>query len=221
MNAPARVLLVEDHWMFREQLASLINERETLTVAGQADNIRDALDLCRQLKPDVAVVDISLRGASGLELIKNLKAEESLTPVLILSMHEESLYAERVLAAGGKGYLTKHEKSETLLQAIEKVVGGEVYLSEKMTAALLKRFTGASATTESVQRLADRELEVFQLIGRGRQTREIAESLGLGVSTIDTYRARIKEKLGVSSSHELQHRASQWLQDGVAAGTRR
>jgi DNA-binding NarL/FixJ family response regulator len=133
-------------------------------------------------------------------------------------MHEESLYAERVLAAGGQGYLTKHENSDTLLAAVHTVLAGDVHLSREMTAALLKKISGTQATTVGIHRLADRELEVFQMIGRGRATRDIAAALGLGVTTIDTYRARIKEKLGVKSSLELQHRAAQWLQESAATG---
>ena len=217
-SAPqSRVLVVEDHWMFREQLAALLNEDPQLTVCGEADNIQTALHLCLTLKPDIALVDITLKGSSGLELIKELKAREAAVPVLVLSMHEESLYAERVLAAGGKGYLTKHENSDTLLAAVHTVLAGDVYLSRKMTAGLLKKLSGAQAIANSMHRLADRELEVFQMMGRGRATREIAEALGLGVTTIDTYRARIKEKLGLKSSLELQHRAAQWLQENKAA----
>jgi DNA-binding NarL/FixJ family response regulator len=216
-ESKARVLIVEDHWMFRERLAALLTEDPALTVCGEADNIQTALQLCLTLKPDIALIDITLKGSSGLELIKELKARELDLPVLVLSMHEESLYAERVLAAGAKGYLTKHENSDTLLAAVKTVLGGEVHLSPKMTASLLKKLSGTHATAASLHRLADRELEVFQMIGRGHATREIAEALGLGVTTVDTYRARIKEKLGVRSSLELQHRASRWLQENQAA----
>jgi len=219
MNAAgkARILLVEDHWMLRERLAALLNDDPALSVCGEADNIQTALQLCLTLKPDMALVDISLKGSSGLELIKELRAREIDLPILVLSMHEESLYAERVLAAGGQGYITKHENSDALLAAVRTVLSGEVHLSPKMTAGLLKRYSGTKATTASLHRLADRELEVFQMIGRGSATREIADALGLGVTTVDTYRARIKEKLGIRSTTELQSRAAHWLQENQAA----
>lgn len=206
----AKILLVEDHAMFRERLAHLINQHSGLTICGEADNIRDALELVQSTMPDLAVVDITLRGSSGLELIKNFKAAGHDIPVLVLSMHEESLYAERVLAAGGKGYLTKHENTETLLSAIRAVLDGKVYLSEKMTEAVLQRMSGQDSTLPSIDRLTDRELEVFQWIGRGKGTREIAEALNLGITTVETYRTRIKEKLGLRNGIELQHRAAQW-----------
>jgi DNA-binding NarL/FixJ family response regulator len=215
----ARILLIEDHWMLREQLAAFFNEDPAFTVCGEADNIQAALQLCLSTQPDIALVDVTLKGASGLELIKELKARELDIPVLILSMHEESLYAERVLAAGGRGYLTKHENSDTLLAAVKTVLAGEVHLSPKMTATLLNKLSGRQATAASIHQLADRELEVFQLIGRGNATREIAATLGLGVTTIDTYRARIKEKLGIRSTSELQSRAARWVQESQAAGT--
>ena len=213
----ARVLLVEDHWMFRERLAALINEDPGLAICGEADNLPQALQLCLTLRPDVAIVDVTLRGSSGLELIKELKAREIELPVLVLSMHEESLYAERVLAAGAKGYITKHENSDALLAAVRTVLSGEIHLSPKTAAQILKKHSGVHDSAASIHRLADRELEVFQLIGQGRATREIAEALGLGMTTVDTYRSRIKEKLGVRSGIELQHRAAQWLMENQAA----
>jgi DNA-binding NarL/FixJ family response regulator len=213
----ARVLLIEDHWMVRERLAALINEEPEFTVCGEADHIQQALQLCLTLKPDIAIMDITLKGSSGLELLKELKAREIEIPVLVLSMHEESLYAERVLAAGARGYITKHENSDALLAAVRTVLSGEIHLSSKMTAHILKKHSGAQSTADSIHRLADRELEVFQLIGQGRATREIAETLGLGITTVDTYRGRIKEKLGVRTSLELQHRAAQWLLERQAA----
>lgn len=210
---PARVLIVEDHPMFRERMAHLINQTEGMLVCGETDNIRDALRLVRESQPDIAIVDISLKGSSGLELIKDLKAHGLDLPVLVLSMHEESLYAERVLAAGGKGYLTKRETSDTVVRAIRCVLDGEVFLSENMTAAVLKRVAGKELNAPAISRLADRELEVFQLIGSGRTTREIAGDLGLGIATVETYRMRIKEKLGLRNATELQHHAALWFRE--------
>jgi DNA-binding NarL/FixJ family response regulator len=209
----ARVLLVEDHPMFRERLAHLINQAADMQVCGETDNIREAMQIVCDARPNVAVVDISLKGSSGLELIKNLKAQEIDLPVLVLSMHEESLYAQRVLAAGGKGYLTKRETSDTVLRALRCVLEGEVFLSERMTAAVLKSVAGKNAAAPAITRLADRELEVFQLIGSGRTTREIAEDLALGLATVETYRNRIKEKLGLRNAVELQHQAVLWFRE--------
>lgn len=212
-DAPSlpRILLVEDHAMFREQVAQLITQDFGMSVCGQADNIRDAVVLARTTRPDLAIIDITLRGSSGLELLKDWKASSADLPTLVLSMHEESLYAERVLAAGARGYITKHENSETLLKAIQRVLDGKIYLSEAVTQDVMAKMAGRGATVAPLQRLADRELEVFQLIGTGRSTREIADSLHLGMSTVDTYRTRIKEKLGLSSGTELIQFASRWM----------
>jgi DNA-binding NarL/FixJ family response regulator len=207
-------MLVEDHPMFRERLAHLINKAQDMETCGETDNIRDAIEMVRASRPDVAIVDISLKGSSGLEFIKDLKAQEILLPVLVLSMHDETLYAERVLRAGAKGYITKSEASSEVMLAIRKVIGGEVYLSERMTANILERMsTGGAVESSGEASLTDRELEVFQEIGRGRTSREIAEILTLGATTVDTYRARIKEKLGLRNSAELYQRAAQWVKD--------
>lgn len=213
---PSRILLVEDHAMFREQLAQLITQEFGMEICGQADNIRDALALARQTNPDLAIIDITLKGSSGLELLKDWKAQGMKFPTLVLSMHEESLYAERVLAAGARGYITKHENSETLLKAIERVLDGKTYLSEQMMENVVGKMSGRGAAAVSpVERLADRELEVFQLIGAGRTTREIAETLHLGMTTVDTYRTRIKDKLGLSNGTELVKFAASWVVEGV------
>jgi len=210
-----KVLLVEDHAMFRERLAHLIAEDFGMSICGQTDNIRDALEFVRTAAPDLALVDITLKGSSGLEFLKDIKARAIQLPVLILSMHEETLYAERVLAAGAKGYITKHENSETLLGAMRQVLAGKVYLSQQMTDNLLKKISGQDVSVSAMKRLTDRELEVFQLIGGGRTTREIAETLKLGMTTVDTYRTRIKEKLGLRNGTQLQHYASNCVQQGM------
>jgi len=201
--------------MFREWLGHMISMEDAFEVCGEADNIRDALTMIKEKQPDIAIVDITLRGgSSGLELIKDLKAHGITIPVLVLSMHDEELYAERVLRAGAKGYITKHEASSTLVKAIRQVLSGQVYLGEKMTAAILGKMTGhKSSSASGLESLADRELEVFQLIGKGYNAREIANQLHLGETTIDTYRARIKEKLRLRNAAELYSRAAQWLRD--------
>lgn len=201
--------------MFREQLAQLISQEFGMEICGQCDNIRDALTLARNTRPDIAIIDITLKGSSGLELLKDWKAQGMTFPTLVLSMHEESLYAERVLAAGARGYLTKHENSETLLRAIQRVLEGKTYLSEQMMEVLVGKMAGRNTAVSPVERLADRELEVFQMIGAGRTTREIAEALNLGMTTVDTYRTRIKDKLGLSSGTELMKVASRWVLEGV------
>ena len=201
--------------MFRECLFQMIAKDRGFTVCGEADNINEALEVIRQQKPDIALIDITLRGSSGLELIKDLKAHGLKVPVLVLSMHNEVLYAERVLRAGARGYISKHEASSTLLKAILYVLGGEVYLSERMTAAMLTKVAmqGKRAVANGMESLADCELEVFQLVGKGYNSREIAAQLHLGETTIDTYRARIREKLHLRNAAGLYTRAAQWVQE--------
>lgn len=212
-----RVFIVDDHPMLRERIALLIEKEPDMTVCGEADNIRDALDAIIATQPTVAIVDITLKGSSGLELVKNLKAQGIDLPILILSMHDESLYADRALRSGARGYISKNEDSETVMAAIRCILSGKVYLSEDHTAKVLDRLTErggkGSLSGPSVDLLADRELEVFQMIGRGRTTREIAELLHLGSKTVDTYRERIKQKLGLRNAAELYHRATQWVRN--------
>lgn len=212
-----QVLLVEDHPMFRERLASIISKRGDMAVCGEADNVPDALRYAETLHPNIAIVDITLRGSNGLDFLKDLKARDLNIPVLVLSMHDEAIYAERVLRAGARGYITKYEASSEVMAAIEQVLNGEVYLSRQMTSRMLGRFAVAKKGAErDVRALTDRELDVFQRIGRGETARDIASNLHLGITTIDTYRARIKEKLGLRSGTELQRRAMEWSQENPA-----
>lgn len=212
-----RVVLVEDHPMFREQLAQLINKEPSMTVCGEADNIRDAFELLQSASADIVIVDLTLKGPSGLELIKDLKAQGIDVPVLVLSMHDELLYAERVLRAGARGYITKQEASHEVMAAIRKVLEGEVYLGSRITSRVLESFSAGPKTDNGVSQLTDRELEVFELIGRGRTTREISNSLRLGISTVDTYRARIKSKLHLENTSQLSHEAIRWVSAGQKA----
>ncbi|MFM2141982.1 MAG: hypothetical protein RLZZ476_526 [Verrucomicrobiota bacterium] len=215
-SKPFKVVIIEDHPMFREHLAQLLIREMKVDICGEADNIRDALTLIEKEKPDIAIVDITLRGgSSGLELIKDLKTRESPTAVLVLSMHDEELYAERALRAGARGYITKNEASTELLKAIRAVLDGEIYASQRVTARLLQRMSSKRGTSElaGLETLADRELEVFNMLGRGKSTKEIAQTLNLGDSTVETYRARIKEKLQLRSAAELYLRAGQWVRD--------
>lgn len=199
--------------MFRERLGHLISKATDLTVQGEADNIRDGFALIKRIRPHIAIVDISLKGSSGLELLKNLRAEEIQTPVLVLSMHDESLYAERALRAGARGYITKHEASVNVMEAIRQVLKGEIYLKPGfMSEIMTKLMSGRDPGIRPIDRLADRELEVFELIGRGLTTREIGAQLRLGITTVDTYRARIKEKLNLENAARLRSEASRWMQ---------
>jgi DNA-binding NarL/FixJ family response regulator len=210
-----RVVIVDDHPLFRERLSQLINHELDLEVSGEAEDAQQAIDLIRNTSPDLAIVDITLKGSSGLELIKSIKALPIGVPVLVLSMHDESLYAERALRAGATGYITKHETADNVLLAIRRVLAGEVYLSGTMTSVFLRSLTNGvkSMPRLPLDRLTDRELEVLELIGRGHTTRQIAETLQLGVATVDTYRARIKEKMNFRNATELQHFAIRWVRE--------
>jgi DNA-binding NarL/FixJ family response regulator len=208
-----RILVVDDHPIVREGLADLINKEKDIEVCGCAENIPQTIKAIKELDPDVVTVDISLEDASGLELIKDIKIQFPGLPVLALSMHPESFYAERAVRAGAKGYITKQEATKNVITAIRKVLSGGLYLSEQMKEKLLHSLVGDSesdAAVSPIDRLADRELEVFSLLGQGRATRQIAEQLCLSVKTIETYRSRIKEKLSLSSGSELLQCAFQW-----------
>jgi DNA-binding NarL/FixJ family response regulator len=213
-NTKRRVFLVDDHPLIRERLTQLIERESDLTVCGEAESAPKALRALDTVRPDLVVVDISLKDSSGLELIKDIKAIHPEIPVLVLSMHDESLYAERVLRAGAKGYITKQEATTKVLAAIRRILSGEVYMSEDMVARLLNRCAqGRSFGATPVESLADRELEVFQMIGRGKGTRQIAEDLHIGIKTVESYRARIKEKLNLDSANALVQYAIQWVNE--------
>ncbi|XHR28303.1 MAG: response regulator [Chthoniobacteraceae bacterium] len=210
-----RVVIVDDHPMLRERLALLIEKEPGMVVSGEADNVQQGLDLIESQWPDIAIVDLTLKGSSGLELIKDLKARAIPTPVLVLSMHDESLYAERALRAGALGYITKQAASEEVLAAIHRVLSGNVYLSRDFTEKIVNQMAGAGLPAEysPLHLLADRELEVFRMIGLGKTTREIATALGLGLKTVDTYRERIKQKLNLKNAAELYRKATCWVQE--------
>jgi DNA-binding NarL/FixJ family response regulator len=214
-NKKERVVIVDDHPMFRERLSELINHELDMEVCGEADDAQQAIRLIRDTSPNLAIVDITLKRSSGLELIKSIKALSIVVPVLVLSMHDESLYAERALRAGATGYITKHQATEEVLSAIRRVLAGEIYLSEKMTTVFLKSLStvGTRSVARSLDRLTDRELQVLEYVGRGYTTRAIADALKLGVATVDTYRARIKEKMNFRNAVELQHFAIRWVRD--------
>jgi DNA-binding NarL/FixJ family response regulator len=211
---PIQVVIVEDHRMFREQLGTLINRADDMEVCGDADNVRDGFELIKRTRPGIAIIDISLKGSSGLELLKELRVNAIRVPVLVLSMHDEALYAERALRAGANGYITKHEASEDVMIAIRRVIEGELYLNPRFMGRMMSNImAGGKRAGEPIERLADRELEVFRLIGRGMTTREIGEELGLGTTTVDTYRTRIREKLRLENALRLRVEAIRWVQE--------
>jgi DNA-binding NarL/FixJ family response regulator len=208
-----KILIVEDHPLFRGMLVQLIGKELGMVACGEADNNKDAMAMIEKTQPDAAIVDITLQGSSGLELIKDIKARGIRLPVLVLSMHEDKLYAERALRAGARGYISKEAAPSEVVAAIRKVLDGGIYLCPSMTADILERLGQAesAAVPSGMDLLSDREIEVFQLIGRGMNSREISERLNLGVTTVDSYRARIKEKLGLKNAAELYQRAARWV----------
>ncbi len=208
------VYVIDDHPIVREGLTRLINGEPDLFVCGAAEDTYTALKAMENLKPDIAIADISLKGPDGIELIKNLKNRMPGLPVLVLSIHDESIYAPRALRAGARGYIMKQEATENVLVALRRVLGGEIYLSDRMANKVLQQFVGAGGTSPRfpVDRLSDRELEVFRLIGQGHGTRRIAEELHLSVKTVESYREHIKEKMTLSDASELVQHAIQWME---------
>jgi DNA-binding NarL/FixJ family response regulator len=213
LETPARVILVEDHPMFREQLAHLINKQPDMTVCAEAATAKDGLAIITSEQPELAIIDITLKGSNGLELLKDLRAQKISTPVLMLSMHAESLYAERALRAGANGYITKEEASEKVMTAIRQVLAGEIYLDQRFMKRVVSKILSEPKDNSAspIERLTDRELAVFELIGEGRATREIGVRLKVSVATVETYRARIKEKLGLENAGQLHASASSWV----------
>jgi len=211
----ARIFLVDDHPLVRESLASLIERQPDLTVCGEASSAPAARAGIASTHPDVAVVDLSLGEGSGLALIRDLHLTHPGVAVLVLSMYDEDLYAERALRAGARGYIMKREATGNVILAIRRVLEGKVYLTARMTATLAEKLVrGAPQAEESVvSRLSDRELEVFRLMGQGQATRQIAESLNVSAKTVQAFSARIKEKLGLSSSTELLREAIRWAEE--------
>ena len=206
-----RIFLVDDHPIVRIGLTELINQKRDLVVCGEAESAEAALQAIPSLHPDLVIMDLSLKGTGGLGLIKDLKIRHPKLPVLVLSMHEESLYAERALRAGARGYVMKREAGTQLESAIRRTVGGKIHLSKRMSDQLLELVTGPASAKRGplLDRLSDRELEVFEMIGRGKGTSEIARLLHLSVKTIEGYRANIKAKLGLKSALELVRYALQ------------
>lgn len=208
-----RLLIVDDHPLFRKGLEELIHSDADFAVCGEADNAAEAMEVIRKLNPDMAIVDLSLPGANGIELIKNIRAEYPSLSILVLTMHDESLYALRALRAGADGYVMKHEAMANVVQAIREVFNGHPYLSPAMAAQVITKFAHrqAEGETDAVERLSDRELEILELIGEGNEVRQIAKLLHLSPKTVETHRAHIKDKLDLKNSREVARFALQWL----------
>jgi len=208
-----RIVIVDDHPLFRKGLEQLIHSDGAFAVCGEASNASEAMDVIRKLDPDLAIVDLSLPGANGIELIKNIRAEFPKLPILVLSMHDESLYALRALRAGAEGYVMKHEAMANVIQAIHEVFSGRPYLSPAMAAQVITKFAHrqSEGETDPVERLSDRELEILELIGKGNEVSQIAKTLHLSPKTIETHRAHIKEKLNLANARQVARFAVQWM----------
>jgi DNA-binding NarL/FixJ family response regulator len=206
-----RVYIVDDHTMFRDGLRQMINLEPDMTVCGDAPDAARAMAELRELRPDLAIVDISLAGSNGIDLVKAIKRELEDLPVLVVSMHDESLYGERALRAGAMGYVMKNEPAKTVLAALRKVLRGEVHISEKMASAVVSKFLqGAPQPPSPLDSLSDRELEVFRMLGQEKGTRQIAEEINVALPTVGSFKNRIKEKLGMKNSTEMILYAIQW-----------
>jgi DNA-binding NarL/FixJ family response regulator len=207
-----RVLLVDDHPIVRQGLGLLINREQDLAVCGEADGAHSAFQAIGTLNPDIVVLDISLSGPDGLDVLKEIRIKSGSLPVLLLSMHDETIYAERAMRAGANGYIMKQEATEKVLVAIRRILQGEVYLSERLTSTMIHQYVhGAGAGKSSpLLSLTDRELEIFRLIGEGHSTRQIADELHLSVKTIESHQAHIKEKLALKNARELVMHAIEW-----------
>jgi DNA-binding NarL/FixJ family response regulator len=207
-----RVLLVDDHPIVRQGLALLIDRENDLSVCGEAEGAHSAFHAVATLRPDIVVLDISLSGPDGLDVLKEIRAKTTHLPVLILSMHDESIYAERAMRAGANGYIMKQEATEKVLIAIRRILQGEVYLSDRLTNSMLRQYVRGVASSQAspLVNLTDRELEVFRLIGEGHGTRQIADQLHVSVKTIESYQAHIKDKLALKNARELLQHAIEW-----------
>ena len=208
-----RILIVDDHPLVRAGFAQLIGDCADLEVCGEAGDMAEALKVIDATEPDLAIIDLSLAGGSGLDLIGRIKSRDRNILMLVASMHDETLYAERVLAAGARGYINKQEAQDRIIQAIRTVLSGKVYLSQAMTERLLSGMVNVDGDRRDIDNLSNRELQVFELIGQGVTTSQMAKQLNLSVKTIETHQAHIKKKMGLSSAHELTQRAIRWCME--------
>jgi DNA-binding NarL/FixJ family response regulator len=214
----SRILIVDDHPLFRQGLRQMIDRHPALVVCGEAPDAAAAMKALVELKPNLVLVDITLETSNGLDLIKSLKAKDDNLPILVISMHDESLYAERALRAGALGYVMKNAPARVVKSAIFKVLGGDIFLSEKMSTSVLSKLMGGKnqVPVSPIEQLSDRELEVFQMMGQGKPTRQIAEELNLTIPTIHSFRNRIKEKLQFKNATEMMLHAIQWVRESVS-----
>jgi DNA-binding NarL/FixJ family response regulator len=207
-----RIVIVDDHPLFRKGLEQLINNSdEGLIVCGEAGNAVEGMSVVRKLKPDLVIIDISLPGANGIELIKSIRSEFHKLPVLTLSMHDESLYGMRALRAGANGYVMKEEALDNVINAIREVLAGRPYLSREMSAKVITHFAGGTERGNPTDKLSDRELEILELIGKGRDVGEIAQVLRISAKTVETHRAHIKDKLNLKNARQVARFAVQWV----------
>ncbi len=214
-SAPARIVVVDDHPVFRQGVRALLQEEADICICGEADEPHKALQVIAATKPDLVTLDLSLKQASGLNVLKDIMAQFPQTKVLIISMHDELVFAPRALKAGASGYLMKEVVVDTFMTAIRKVLSGDVYLSAKLSSQLLSRFaTGGPKITSPIDSLSDRELEVLTLIGSGLRTREVAEHLHLSIKTVEAHCSNLKEKLKLKNASELLYYAMSWVQNG-------
>jgi DNA-binding NarL/FixJ family response regulator len=210
------ILIVDDHPMLRHGLAQLLNGEADLEVLGEAGTADEALEALRKSRFDLIITDLSLSGVSGIELVRNIHARDANLPVLVISMYDETVYAERALRAGARGYIMKQEATEKVLSAVRRLLAGDVYLSDALQAKMLRRAVGrrGDAPVLPVEVLSDRELEVLRLMGRGRGTREISQELHRSIKTVEAHRASLKDKLGLKTAAELAHFAAKWFNEG-------
>jgi DNA-binding NarL/FixJ family response regulator len=208
-----RVLIVDDHPIVRQGLRRLIEQEEDLSVCGEAETTREAKTAIRELKPDVVIVDISLKQGDGIELVKDARAHHPQLPILVLSMHDETIYAERMLSAGANGYIMKQAASDQFLVALRRVLDGGIYVSEPVGNSMIQKFAsgGAYISANPIDRLSNRELQILHMIGRGLSTRQAAETLNLSVKTVESHRQRIKRKLNLSTGSQLVQYAVNWF----------
>jgi DNA-binding NarL/FixJ family response regulator len=216
-EAKNKVFLVDDHPLVREWLTNLIHQEDNLIVCGEAEDVAGALSGIEKTKPDVVIADISLKGSSGIELVKAVKLRAPSTAIIVLSMHDENLYAERVIRAGARGYVMKRETAQKIIAGIQRVLKGELYFSDQIVNSFAKKFVDGPATVNHspIETLSDRELEVFNLLGQGFETRRIADSLNVSIKTVQAYCSRIREKLHISNGLELMREAMRWHDQSV------
>jgi len=216
LRMKSSILIVDDHPMLRHGLAQLLNGEADLEVLGEAGTADEALEALRKSRFDLIITDLSLSGVSGIELVRNIHARDANLPVLVISMYDETVYAERALRAGARGYIMKQEATEKVLSAVRRLLAGDVYLSDALQAKMLRRAVGrrGDAPVLPVEVLSDRELEVLRLMGRGRGTREISQELHRSIKTVEAHRASLKDKLGLKTAAELAHFAAKWFNEG-------